>query len=188
MSDLDRQKWQARYRDGDHQSAVPSPLLDRIAELLPNRGRALDVAGGAGRNALWLARRGLDVTLVDIASAGLAIARARAEEANLPLDVLALDLETTPLPTGPWDVITSFMFLDRKVFAQVADTLAPGGVVVLLQPTLVNLERHARPPRAFLLEPGEAETLFGDLENLHHFEGWTDDGSHEAHLVAQKPR
>jgi 2-polyprenyl-3-methyl-5-hydroxy-6-metoxy-1,4-benzoquinol methylase len=70
MSDADRQKWDARYAQPAAAPRDPEPFLLELDHLLPRSGRALDVAGGAGRNAIWLARRGLDVTLVDISAVG----------------------------------------------------------------------------------------------------------------------
>lgn len=50
----DREKWNARYRE-EGPPSPPSPFLVGLDDLLPRRGRALDVAGGTGRHALWLA-------------------------------------------------------------------------------------------------------------------------------------
>jgi tellurite methyltransferase len=196
MSDEDRRKWDARYRDNGAESTTPSPFLCSLAaDVLPTRGRALDVAGGAGRNALWLARRGLDVTIVDVSTEGLALARVSAETSGVRLALVAADLERDPLPPGPFDVVLSFNFLRRPLFPAMAAALAPGGVLIYLQPTRSNLERHARPPAAFLLEDGELPALVPPtLEVVRYHEGWfTDDPSappaearHEARLVARR--
>src|SRR5215211_7845992 len=77
VSESDREKWNARFRE-QRQLASPSPFLLELDGILPRRGRALDVAGGAGRHAIWLARRGLEVTLVDISDVALDIARRQA--------------------------------------------------------------------------------------------------------------
>src|SRR5205814_5476112 len=77
MSTEDRTRWDARYQAAAP-ARRPAAFLTALEGELPRSGRALDVAGGAGRNALWLARRGLEVTLVDIAPSALALARAAA--------------------------------------------------------------------------------------------------------------
>ena len=115
MSHEERERWNARYRGGDHAGESPSAVLTAVEGLLPRSGRALDVAGGAGRHALWLARRGLDVTITDIAVAGLALAAERAHAAGLKIAARQADLENEPLPAGPWDLIVVFHFLLRPL-------------------------------------------------------------------------
>jgi tellurite methyltransferase len=186
MSIQDRDKWNARYLAGDHASGEPSVLLTGAAAWLPSRGKALDLAGGAGRHALWLARRGFEVTLADVSEAGLAIARERAKEADVSFATVQVDLETNPLPPGPWDLIVVTHYLHRPLFEKFPGSLAPGGVLFFLQPTVRNLERHARPPRPFLLDEGEAIRLVAGLEILHHEEGWLAEGRHDALVIARR--
>lgn len=190
MSDFDREKWNARYAAGDHASPQPSSLLTRLDETLPRQGRALDVAGGAGRHAIWLAQRGLDVTLSDISPVGLELAKVRAEQSGLPLATLELDLEDNPFPPGPWDVIVSFHFLRRSLFMEFQRHLSPGGWLVFVQATASNLQRHSRPPAAFLLAddelPGLASRLAPGLQIRHYEQGWLADDQHVAYLVAQR--
>lgn len=188
MSQRDREKWDREYASR-RESGTPTPFLPRVADLLPQRGRVLDVAGGAGRHALWLAQRGLDVTLVDISPRGLAVAEREAAAASLTIRTMVLDLDTDPLPPGPWDVIVCICFLARTLFPAFAERLAPGGTLVFCQPTRTNLERNARPPEAFLLEDGELPRLLDGLplEILHYREGWTPEiDRHDAELVARR--
>ena len=187
MSDADRAKWDARYRDRGPETTEASPFLARLGDLLPRRGRALDVAGGAGRNAVWLARRGLDVTLADVSLVGIALAREAARAAGVRVETIATDLERDPLPAGPWDVVLSFHFLRRELFSDFPRVLAPGGLLVYVQPTRRNLERHDRPPAGFLLEDAELPSLVQGLEPVSYEEGWLDEGRHEARMVARKP-
>lgn len=187
MSDDDRERWDARHRAASHGARGPSPFLEAIADQLPRAGSALDIAGGAGRNARWLAARGLDVTVADISPVGLDLAREAAREAGLSVSTVAVDLEREPLPRGPWDLAVCTLFLHRPLFAAIPAVLAEGGTFVFLQPTRTNLERHPRPPARFLLEDGELPTLIPpDLEVVTLVEGWTEDGHHEARLVARK--
>jgi tellurite methyltransferase len=184
MAVADRDRWNARYA-GEADRTPPSPLLAELDDLLPRRGRALDVAGGAGRNALWLARRGLEVTLADLSDVALAQAAAAAGAAGLRLATLQIDLEATPLPAGPWDLVLCTYFLHRPLLAAVGAVLAPGGLLVFAHATRRNLERHPRPGPAHLLEDGELPGLVPGLEPLRYREGWTEAGRHEARLVAR---
>lgn len=187
LGDSNREHWNARYRERP-ELAAPSSFLLSLDDVLPRTGRALDVAGGSGRNALWLAGRGLDVTLSDFSAEGLAIARRVAHERGVALNTLETDLEQAPFPAGPWDVITCFYFLHRPLFAAIERALAPGGFLVFAHSTRKNLERHPRPGPRHLLDEGELPRLVTNLEIVRYDEGWTDDGHHEARLVARRPR
>lgn len=186
MPPSDRTRWNARYQE-EGAPAEPSPFVTGLDAVLPREGRALDVAGGAGRHALWLARRGLDVTLADVSDVALAKARDAAAAAGLRLTCLEADLEAGPLPPGPWDLVLCTYFLHRPLFAAFEAALRPGGLLVFAHATRRNLERHARPGPSHVLEDGELPSLLGGLEVLRLEEGWLEAGRHEARAVARKP-
>lgn len=185
MSAADREKWNARYRDGEPLRA-PSKVLLALEALLPRSGRALDVAGGAGRHAIWLSQRGLHVTLADVADEALALARAEAARVGVALETRAIDLEAEPFPAGPWDLVLSFHYLHRPLFPAFAAALAAFGTLVVVQPTRANLARHPRPGSAFVLEEGELPGLVRGLEVVRYDEGWLEEGRHEARVVARR--
>jgi len=195
VSQDDRDRWDARYRQGDFPTE-PSAVLVAIEALLPRRGRALDLGGGAGRHAIWLARRGLEVTLADVSAVALERAREAAARAGVAVRAVAADLEAAaglPAPVlaaSPFDVVVAFHYLPApSLFAALPAALAPGGVFILVQPTRRNLERHERPPARFLLDEGEARRLLPPgLEVVSDDEGWLEDGRHEARVVARRPR
>ena len=178
--------WDARYRDGDRVPTDPSPFLLSLDEVLPRAGRAIDIACGAGRHAVWLAQRGLDVTAVDNSIEGLRCASERAAVAGVSIRTRVCDVKTEPLPAGPWDLVLCSYFLERSLFDTFPRLLAPGGLLVFWHATKSNLERHDRPPAGFLLEDGELAGLAGSLAVLRCDEGWFDEGRHEARLVARK--
>ena len=104
MSKAERAAWDERFQSGDHASADPDPFLLQLndyAVLFPQTRRALDVACGAGRNAVWLAEKGWSVTACDISVEGLRRAKALADERNVRLDLFCQDLETVALPNSP---------------------------------------------------------------------------------------
>lgn len=187
MSDFDRDKWNAKYSDSSFAPTEPSAVLTGLVEYLPSRGRAIDIAGGAGRNAIWLAKHGLDTTLADISAVGLKLARERAAAARVKIDRLEIDLEKQQLPAGPFDVISSVCYLGRDLFPQFPQLLTDQGILIVVQPTKRNLERHEKPPFDFLYEEGELRSLVTGLEILHYHEGWSADDRHDAVLVARKP-
>jgi len=178
-----KEKWNRLWAERSHATTGHAAFLERVAHLLPERGRVLDLAGGAGRNAVWLAARGLDVTVCDIAEQGLALARALSEERGGALRTVVRDIEAHGPPPGPWDLVVIFHFLHRPLFD--ALDLSPGGILVFVQPTERNLERHDRPSRRFLLREGEVHELLADYRVLHLEENWGPEGRHEARVVAQ---
>jgi SAM-dependent methyltransferase len=187
MSEEDRERWNARYRV-QAQAREPAGLLRSLAGQLPGTGRALDVAGGTGHDALWLAGRGLDVTLVDISEVALERAATAAREAGVALRTQRVDVESEPLPPGPYEVVLCLNFLWRPLFAAFPRVLAPGGLLLFAQPTRSNLQRHPHPSARFLLEDGELPRLVQGLELVSYTEGWTEEGRHEARLVATRSR
>ncbi len=190
MAKADRTKWDARYSQ-EAPSADVSPWLEAWFEnadehIVPTSGRVLDVAGGGGRNALWFARRGFDVTLVDISPVAIELAEQRAKEAGVKLTTLVMDLENEPLPDGPWEVILQMHYLDRALFAQYQQILGSSGLLFIEHPTRTNLVRHEKPSAKFLLEDGELPELCHEFVIVSHGEGWNEAGKHEARLVARR--
>jgi tellurite methyltransferase len=184
--DDDRSRWNARYA-GEDAIPAPSPFVLSLDDVLPRHGRALDVGGGTGRHALWLARRGLDVTLVDVSDVALARAAAAARAEGLGLETLHADVVAGGLPPGPWDVILCIYFLHRPLFAAFPGALAPGGWLVAAHATRTNLERWPRPGPRHVLDDGELPGLVRGLEAVVNVEGWLEGGRHEARVVARRP-
>ena len=130
---MDAADWDGRWADSNRAlSSEPNPLLVELASPLV-AGRALDLAAGAGRNALWLAQRGWRVTAVDFSRVGLEHATSRATELGLELeDCVHADLYGYSPPTGVFDlVLIAYMHpqTDKRaaVFAAAAEAVAPGG-------------------------------------------------------------
>jgi 2-polyprenyl-3-methyl-5-hydroxy-6-metoxy-1,4-benzoquinol methylase len=148
-------------------------------------GRALDVAGGTGRNAIWLANRGWDVTITDVSNVAIDIAVTRARSHDVVLGTVETDLIESHLPAGPWDAILLFHYLDRDLFPAFPASLRPGGIVIGSLATVTNLDRHERPPLPYLLDENELPELIGSLELVSYEECW-EDGHHDARFVARR--
>lgn len=186
MAESDRETWDVRYRSGEHRGLGPPAWLRELDDELPKTGGALDLAAGAGRVAVWLARRGLAVTAVDISPVGLALAREAANDEGVKISTVAMDLERDALPKGPFSFIACFHYRQQSLFPAIAERLSAGGVVVAELATVKNLERHARPSRRWLAEPNELlrdATSAGGLEVIYYREGWNG-RQHVARLVA----
>ena len=184
-----QERWDRRYRD-DPTTTPPTPtphsfLLER-ADDLPTTGAALDIASGLGRNAIWLARRGLHVTAVDISAVACDILRQRAVDLDLTIDVQRLDLEHDPLPNGPFDLIVDTLYLERPLAPQIERALAPGGLL-LFSTMLVGGTGPDPVHKEFVLQRGELPQLFPNLEVVHFREDPPGPDRPNADLVALKP-
>ena len=181
-----RSSWDNRYRK---RSAPADPAVFVSGDLAPflrSPGRALDLAGGAGRHAVWLAERGWDTTMVDTSEVAIGLAAERAAEAGVDVRLLHTDLTADALPDGPWDLILIVHYLQRDLFLPAIERLADGGLIAFSVATVRNLERRERPPLPYLLDEGEAPSLVEGLEILHYEEDWSVEGRHEARVIARK--
>ncbi|HJV65091.1 MAG TPA: methyltransferase domain-containing protein [Geomonas sp.] len=158
----DRIKWNERYSGSEFFfSLTPSRSLanciEQVEPLLSGR-RALDIACGEGRNAIFLARRGFQVDAVDIAELGLERGRQRAAELGLAIDFIRADLEEYRLQ-GSYDLIVNFNFLLRPLIPDMVESLVPGGVIVM-ETILSGDNVPGEHNSAFLLQPGELVQIF----------------------------
>ena len=185
MTRADYDKWEARYASGRGYGKDPVPFFVQTAvAYLPERGTALDLAGGSGRHARWLASRGLETTLFDISPSGLQLAVEAAEAAGLRLHTLVGDLDDG-MPDGQWDVVLVSFVLMRPYLDQLAALVAPGGVFMMVHPTHSNLERHEKPGKSWLFADGEFTGVPG-LRTEFLEEGWDARGRHEVRYVGRR--
>lgn len=178
--------WDQRYSAGDADTS-PSPILIRATEHLPT-GTALDLACGAGRNALYLARRGWQVTAVDGSPNAIETVRARAASEHLKLTTVVADLEAHAFTPGlhAFDLVAILYYLQRDLFPTAKQAVKPGGLLVAISHTVHPGEE----PTAHRLMPGELRTYFNDWDLLEYSEGPPEDPAHRravAQLVARKP-
>ena len=184
-----RDHWNGRYSSRDGINSEPASFLLSMAEHIPTWGTAIDIGGGTGRNALWLAARGLDVTLADISDVALDQAATVARDEGLELECMHRDLENDGLPDRSWDVAVMHLYYPRELLRELPAHIEPGGVLMFSQPTVRNLERHERPTRRFLVEPGELETMVAAMTGmavLELSEDWRASSRHDAWLVARR--
>ncbi len=166
----------------------PSPLLERVLPRLP-RGRALDLAAGSGRDAVYLAMHGWSAEAWDHDPVPLDRARRLAATIPVPLVTRLVELEDAEPPAAEpgWDVIVVVRFLHRPLLPWIGRALSPGGALVY-ETFLAGQERYGRPrnPR-FLLEPGELRSAFPGLEVEAYEEDAPEGGPILARLLARRP-
>jgi 2-polyprenyl-3-methyl-5-hydroxy-6-metoxy-1,4-benzoquinol methylase len=151
---LDATQWDDRYRtarEGQRVWSAVAPQLvqDTVSEWTP--GRALDLATGEGRTAIWLAGQGWQVTGADFSSEAISQATDRARDAGLDVNWIVADA-TSWEPEERFDLIT-MMYLQlpaavlTPLLAKVAGWLNPGGHLLVLSHDVANIETGAPGPR-----------------------------------------
>ena len=128
MSDAAKE-WDERYRGGRGMPDEPSALLVQNPALLPAGGRALDIAMGSGRNALYLASQGFRVTGVDVSTVAIELCHEKAARLGLEVEAIVADLEDYPLPVDTYDLIINFHFLQRSLVGPIVRALKRGGLL-----------------------------------------------------------
>ena len=164
----------------------PSRLLVDFIPALPV-GRALDIACGEGRNAIYLAREGFDVDAIDISDA--ALEKGRAAAGGLKINFIAADLEVFQIPENSYDLIINFNYLQRPIVSDIRRGLKVGGYIIFETYTLEQ-QQFGRPTNPeFLLKPNELFTMFKDLHIIYYREGVVEEGGRKkgiASLVGRK--
>jgi SAM-dependent methyltransferase len=167
------------------------------SDLLPRQGRALDVACGRGRNALWLAEGGLTTLAVDRDAEAVRELNDAARARGLTLTAEVRDLEAgpasvppspfppSPFPPSTYDVIVVVHYLHRPLFPALVDALAPGGLLVYETFTRAQAARGKPTNPDFLLESGELIDLVRPLDVLVSREG-DYDGRMIASVIARR--
>jgi SAM-dependent methyltransferase len=127
----DAKKWDSRYStDRFVYGTEPTRFLLEQIHKLP-RGRALCLAAGEGRNAVFLAQQGYQVLAVDISAKGLEKTKLLATARGVSVKTLVADLETYDLGQNQWDLITNFYYHKPSIYKRIMPALKPGGMFIL---------------------------------------------------------
>lgn len=170
MSEEERSKWDQRYASGDYQPrSWPSPFLETWLDRVP-KGRALDVACGAGRNSLRIAEAGFDVDAVDISEVAISQGRAKAERRGLEVTWMVSDLDDLALPEGKYDLITVIRYVNRGLWPRLVEALAPDGWLLVEHHMKSHAPVAGPPTPDFRLDPQELLAAFGSLRVVFYEE------------------
>lgn len=196
--------WNKRFAQADYLFGTePNAYLQAQVAHYPADGSALCVADGEGRNSVWLARQGLQVDAFDISDVGVAKARTLAHAAGVNVHYAVADCETWPWPANHYDLVAAIFiqFADpamrTRLFANMVDTLKPGGLLVLQGYTPQQLVyKTGGPPHVeHLYTEALLRTAFARLQllELRIYEDELTEGQHHlgrsalVGMVARKP-
>jgi len=187
----DQNRWNTRF--GRKEFALgkePNPFLKKYIHLLP-RGKALDIATGEGRNAVFLAQNGFEVDAVDISQKGLKKARKLAQEKGVRINTFLVDLDQYRIAREQYDLIADFYFLKRRLIPRIRNGLKKGGMVVFETYILEHRALATGGPRQakYFLKPNEALRLFKTFRIRFYREGIFSEGGRRkavASLIAEK--
>ena len=190
MSKVDREKWDKRYAEDSFHKGNPVSLLeDWLPRLRP--GKALDVACGAGRNAIALARAGFRVDAIDISPVGLELARREAESLGLEINWIEHDLDQPYAFDDDYQLIVVLWYVNLPLIASLGDYLQSGGHLLCEEHLVAGGELAGPENPRFRVAAGALLEAAKGLEVLlyEETESTNTDGEPmaSARLVARKP-
>ena len=191
------EQWNQRYDKSMYLYGTgPVEFLRDNIDRLP-AGTALCLAAGEGRNAVYLAERGYDVTAMDPSPVGLEKATRLAAERGVSIKTDVGDLSVGyDMGSEQYDVITDFYYHDVSIFDDVMRALKPGGVFILQNFSLAQLDTNRFGPRNpdYLVKPNELLAYFDGFRILYYEDTVVelDEGMHQGpgavvRLIVQKP-
>jgi len=174
-SEEQKARWDLKYEQGLPSLTEPDPLFisaygQYVDPSFPKAGVALDLAGGLGRHALWLASRSWQVTVVDVSEVAIAKLTQAARELNLKLELLVGDASEYKFGPARFDLIVLFYHLDRSLFPKILSALRPGGLLICKMSLRWVADGTITAATANALRRNELPSLIPDLHVLHHQE------------------
>jgi 2-polyprenyl-3-methyl-5-hydroxy-6-metoxy-1,4-benzoquinol methylase len=183
-----KKRWDSVYsKPGYVFGTEPAEFLENNVDMFP-KGRALALAMGEGRNAVYLARKGFKVDGVDISEVAIKKARRLARKNGVQIQPILADLNDYEIAEESYELIVCFHFLLRDFIPEMIRGLKPGGYIIFENYTLEQLELKPNSviPKEWLLEKGESKELFSSLK-IVKFESVNDGVSAVERLIARKP-
>lgn len=189
MSQEDRDKWQRKYREGAYASR-PHPcvyLQQQLPALAPPCRRALDLACGAGRNALYLAGHGYQVDAVDISAEGLQQGKCAAAEQGLAgIHWHQHDLDAgLPANLDRVGLVIMIRYLDMALLRAATQHLVPGGYVLAEVHLQTDVPVAGPGSERFRVAPGKLAGVADGLDVIDYSEGIITDPDGRAVALAR---
>lgn len=171
----DRARWNKKYSQKgiENWESRPSEWLCSHQSVLQSqeRGPALDVACGNGRNSFLLAAMGFEIEAVDISDVAICWLQQQVSKKNVSIQPLQMDFENDLLAKEKYQIVLCFNYLERSLFPALKDALLPGGLLFFetVYRDDVTILASAMNPR-YVLDYNELLHAFSDLRILEYRE------------------
>ena len=170
-----RLHWDQKYQEEMASLTKPDPFFlsaykQFVEDSFPNARAALDLAGGLGRHALWLASRGWRVSVVDISEVAISRLHQTALQLDLPLDLFAMAATEYQFESAKFDLIVLFYHLDRSLCDKIVSALKPGGFLLCKTSLRWDSDERSTPASPDPLERNEILSLVPELSVMYHQE------------------
>ena len=165
MSAEDRNKWNQRYAEDSYRKTNPVSLLRDWLPRIPV-GTALDVASGAGRNAIYLAQCGFQVDAIDISQEGLQQTAQKAAEKKLTIHCIEHDLDEPYAFASNYGLIVVLWYVNLELISQLCDCLEPGGFLICEEHLRTEQEVIGPGNPNFRVAPGALRDAVSSLDLL----------------------
>jgi SAM-dependent methyltransferase len=170
-----RSHWDHKYQEEMASLTKPDPFFlsaykQFVEDSFPNARAVLDLAGGLGRHALWLASRGWRVSVVDISEVAISRLHQTALQLDLPLDLFAMAATEYQFEPAKFDLIVLFYHLDRSLCDKIVSALKPGGFLLCKTSLRWDSDERSISASPNPLERNEIPSLVPDLSVMYHRE------------------
>ena len=167
--------WNERYADSDYLFGTkPNDFLKSVAGRLAPSSQILCLADGEGRNGVYLATLGHQITAVDQSRVGLEKAKQLAEQKQVSIDTIEADLAEYDLGVESWDCIVSIFFhippeVRDRIYPRIISALKPGGILILesYTPEQLSYGTGGPPIADLMLTKAELERDFSEMKIEH---------------------
>lgn len=168
-----KSQWDQRYNKRSYvYGKLPAKFLAENFDYLANSTTILDMGMGEGRNAVFLAQKGHQVTGIDISSVAIKKARQLAKENGVRINTVVGTLNKYAIPNESYDAIICFYYVDRELVEKIYSWLKPGGILIYEAHTLNEYERLAskKESKEYYLKPQELIEMFPKMKVLKYEE------------------
>ncbi len=169
MSQQDRSKWNKRYAEDSYGKANPITLLEDWIEEIPT-GKALDVACGAGRNAIFMAQAGFQVDAIDISTEGLNKARLSASSQGFDINWIEHDFDQDYDFETDYKLIIVLCYVNLPLISRLCECLAPGGYLLCEEHLVTEREVTGPTSSSYRVASGQLRDAVSGLSILMYQE------------------